>query len=81
MYYILRLDTRTNLSPDVIVTIPTIYLFFKETKQKSLEEIDLLFGGRALGALDNDLSVKGAEMADLRGDATQVENVSKHRLE
>lgn len=35
---------------NVVVTIPTVYLFFKETNQRSLEEIDLLFtGGRALG--------------------------------
>lgn len=81
MHCVLRLETRTNFSADVFVTIPTIYLFFKETKQKSLEEIDLLFGGRTLGALDNDLSVKEAEMADSRGDATEVENASKHRPE
>lgn len=38
------------------MTLPVIYFFFKETKQKSLEEIDLLFGGRALGTLPEDLS-------------------------
>ena len=30
---------------NIVVTIPTIALFFKETKQLSLEEIDLLFAG------------------------------------
>lgn len=34
---------------------------FKETKQVSLEEIDLLFGERALGTLPADLH-KGEEM-------------------
>ncbi|KAK4235999.1 general substrate transporter [Achaetomium macrosporum] len=40
---------------DVVVTIPVVYFFFKETKQLSLEEIDLLFGERSLGALPKDL--------------------------
>jgi hypothetical protein len=41
---------------DFLVTIPTVYFFFKETKQLSLEEIDLLFGERSLGALPKDLN-------------------------
>ncbi|KAL1964158.1 hypothetical protein VTN77DRAFT_7246 [Rasamsonia byssochlamydoides] len=41
---------------NVCVTLPVIYFFFKETKQKSLEEIDLLFGGRVLGTLPEDLN-------------------------
>lgn len=57
------------------MTIPTIYLLFKETKQKTLEEIDLLFGGRALGTLSSDLSGKGLEPA--QGEAVQVEKVEK----
>lgn len=48
---------------------------FMETKQKTLEEIDLLFGGRALGTLSNDLSGKGLEPA--QGEAEQVEKVEK----
>ncbi|KAE8145093.1 general substrate transporter [Aspergillus avenaceus] len=40
------------------ITIPTVYFVFKETKQKSLEEIDLLFGGRALGTLPTDVDKK-----------------------
>jgi hypothetical protein len=32
-----------------------VFFFFKETKQVSLEDIDLLFGERALGTLPDDL--------------------------
>ena len=45
---------------NVVVTIPIVFFFFKETKQLSLEEIDLLFGDRALGTLPDDIS-KGIE--------------------
>ncbi|TGO09572.1 hypothetical protein BTUL_0161g00250 [Botrytis tulipae] len=45
---------------NVVVTIPIVFFFFKETKQLSLEEIDLLFGERALGTLPDDIS-KGIE--------------------
>ncbi|KAF2663155.1 general substrate transporter [Microthyrium microscopicum] len=31
---------------NLVVTLPTIFFMFKETKQKSLEEIDLFFGER-----------------------------------
>lgn len=47
---------------DVCITIPTVFFFFKETKQKSLEEIDLLFGGRALGTLPENVEAKAAEV-------------------
>lgn len=39
---------------NVVVTIPTIFFTFKETKGLSLEEIDVLFGERASGALPKD---------------------------
>ncbi|CAG8199804.1 unnamed protein product [Penicillium nalgiovense] len=60
---------------NVCITIPTIFFWFKETKQKSLEEIDLLFGGRALGALSDDLDSKALEL-ESAGTARQVENVT-----
>jgi MFS family permease len=41
---------------DIVVTIPIVFFFFKETKQMSLEEIDLLFGERSLGTLPKDLN-------------------------
>ncbi|KAK3293779.1 general substrate transporter [Chaetomium fimeti] len=40
---------------DIVITIPIVFFFFKETKQLSLEEIDLLFGERSLGALPREL--------------------------
>jgi len=40
---------------NVCVTFPTVFFMFKETKRLSLEEIDLLFGDRALGTLPNEL--------------------------
>ena len=43
---------------NIVITLPTVYFVFKETKQKSLEEIDLLFGERALGALPAELDLK-----------------------
>jgi hypothetical protein len=38
-----------------VVTFPVVFFFFKETKQVSLEDIDLLFGERALGTLPDNL--------------------------
>ncbi|KAH1316438.1 hypothetical protein KXX47_003264 [Aspergillus fumigatus] len=46
---------------NICITLPVIYFCFKETKQKSLEEIDLLFGGRALGTLPENMADKGEE--------------------
>jgi len=47
---------------NVVVTFPVIFFFFKETNQVSLEDIDLLFGERALGTLPDDLHKEGHEM-------------------
>lgn len=44
-----------------MVTFPVIFFFFKETNQVSLEDIDLLFGERALGTLPDDLHKDGLE--------------------
>ncbi|KAB2579450.1 Sugar transporter STL1 [Lasiodiplodia hormozganensis] len=40
---------------NICVTLPVIVIFFKETKKLSLEEIDLLFGERALGQLPENI--------------------------
>ncbi|KAF2403340.1 general substrate transporter [Trichodelitschia bisporula] len=50
------------------ITFPTIYFVFKETKQLSLEEIDLLFGERALGALPKDLEKRDVELVEHRAE-------------
>lgn len=50
------------------MTGPVIWFFFVETKQVSLEDIDLLFGERALGTLPDNLHKEGLE-----GHATAVE--------
>ncbi|PGH21365.1 hypothetical protein AJ80_03282 [Polytolypa hystricis UAMH7299] len=43
---------------NTVVTFPTIFFLFKETKKLTLEEIDLLFGERALGSLPEELDTK-----------------------
>ncbi|KAF2622308.1 sugar carrier protein A [Macroventuria anomochaeta] len=47
---------------NLLITLPVIFFLYKETKQKSLEEIDLLFGERALGTLPDDLDDKQKEI-------------------
>jgi hypothetical protein len=46
---------------NLCVTLPVLVIFFKETKGLSLEEIDLMFGERALGALPQDIDEKKEE--------------------
>jgi len=46
-----------------VVTFPVVFFIFKETKQVTLEDIDLLFGERALGTLPDDLH-KGAMIGE-----------------
>ncbi|KAI1766306.1 general substrate transporter [Hypoxylon sp. FL1150] len=41
---------------NLLITLPCLFFLFKETNGLSLEEIDLLFGDRALGHLNNDLA-------------------------
>lgn len=56
------------------MTLPVIWFFFKETNQVSLENIDLLFGERALGTLPDDLN---KEAMDLHPTAVQTERVER----
>lgn len=67
-------SANANLAWNLCVTFPVIFFFFKETKQVSLEDIDLLFGERALGTLPDDLHKEGMEM---RSTAVEVENAEK----
>jgi MFS family permease len=41
---------------NIVITFPVIFFFFKETTKVSLEDIDLLFGERALGTLPHNLN-------------------------
>lgn len=47
---------------DIVVTLPVVY-FFKDTKLVLLEDIDLLFGERALGTLPDNLHKSGSSLA------------------
>jgi len=57
---------------NILVTFPTIFFMFKETTQVSLEDIDLLFGERALGTLPNDLHKEGPEATEMATRETTV---------
>ncbi|KAI9047420.1 hypothetical protein LZ554_008864 [Drepanopeziza brunnea f. sp. 'monogermtubi'] len=55
---------------NILITFPVVFFVFKETKQVSLEDIDLLFGERALGTLPDDLRKSGSGSGiteDVRG--------------
>ena len=58
---------------NIAVTFPVVFFFFKETKQVSLEDIDLLFGERALGALPNDLHKEGG--VEIQPEAHEAERI------
>ncbi len=55
---------------NVVVTFPVIFFFFKETTRVTLEDVDLLFGERALGTLPDDLN-KEVEL-DGRGEHAET---------
>jgi hypothetical protein len=44
------------VSWNLVITLPIVFFFFKETKQISLEDIDLLFGERAPAILPKDVT-------------------------
>jgi len=60
---------------NILVTIPTIYFLFPETSQKSLEDIDLLFGERALGTLPEHIEAKDVDDAVRRGSAINEKSI------
>lgn len=53
----------TILAFNLVVTLPTLIVMFEETKGKSLEEIDLMFGDRALGNLPTDIEKVASKAA------------------
>lgn len=53
---------------DLCVSFPVIFFFFRETKQKTLEEIDLLFGDRVLGTIPEGIQVQGPTARDEKGE-------------
>lgn len=66
---------------NLVVTFPTIWFTFKETKQVSLEEIDLLFGERALGALPANLELKNVEGATTTDTEVKGPEVVQERVQ
>lgn len=54
----------TIVAFNLVVTLPTLILLFEETKGKSLEEIDLMFGDRALGGLPTDIEKVTSKMVE-----------------
>lgn len=60
---------------NIVVTIPTIWFLFKETNKKSLEEIDLLFGERALGTLPEQIEAKDVDDAIRRESTADEKNM------
>ncbi|TKX19150.1 sugar transporter-like protein 39 [Elsinoe australis] len=62
---------------NIVVTIPCIYFLFPETNKMSLEEIDLLFGERALGALPKELDEKDVDEVLRTGSITNKDVAHK----
>lgn len=65
---------------NIVVPFPVIFFSFKETNQISLEDIDLLFGERALGTLPEDLHKGGEAHPGLKEVKTR-EEVSGNNIE
>lgn len=62
---------------NIVVTFPVIFFLFKETKQVSLEDVDLLFGERALGTLPDNLNKE----VELEGRGEPVEDSKRAQVE
>ena len=57
------------------ITLPVLIFCFKETNGMSLEEIDLMFGDRALGNLPSDIEKTGIKIE--KEGATHQEETNK----
>lgn len=57
---------------DLLVTLPTVFFVFKETKGVSLEEIDLLFGEGVLGVLPEDIEKHHAMQIEHASDRQDI---------
>lgn len=66
---------------NVVVTLPTLIFFFKETNQMSLEDIDNLFGGRALGTLPKDIGEKDVDEAVRRESVAREKSVEVNQVD
>lgn len=67
---------------NVLVTIPVVWFVFKETNGLSLEEIDLLFGERALGTLPGgEIGEKDVEEAVRRESLAREKGIEVHQVE
>lgn len=66
---------------NIVVTIPTIAFYFKETNRLSLEEIDMLFGERALGTLPKELAEKDVEEAVRRGSLAREKDLEVQQVD
>ncbi|EME88661.1 uncharacterized protein MYCFIDRAFT_80042 [Pseudocercospora fijiensis CIRAD86] len=62
---------------NLVVTIPVIWVFFQETNGLSLEEIDILFGERALGTLPREIGEGDVEDAVRRRGSVGVDDKEK----
>lgn len=63
---------------NIVITFPVIFFFFKETRKVSLEDIDLLFGERALGTLPDNLN-KEVQLEE-RGDENKNQEVQQSKV-
>lgn len=60
---------------DVCVSFPIIYFFFQETKQKTLEEIDLLFERRSLDQPSDEVERQVKSVKEMGVSSLNVEDI------
>lgn len=73
--YTLEISTKSipnDFAVDMCVSLPVIYFLFKETTQKSLEEIDLVFGGPASGNFPNGIREIQPDLDEEKGKDSEI---------